>query len=87
VMQYDINHSGHVTVAIRDVVGISGTGTIIIARFKTAESAEGLASLKLTSISATDVTTLLPRPVEGDDGWINTGTLEVLAPVLRFPEP
>jgi hypothetical protein len=85
VMEYDINE-GQLTVSLRDVTGITGTGAVVIVRFKANQSVAEQAALQFASVSATDVSTLEDRPVLGIDGWIDTATLEVSAPVLAFPE-
>jgi hypothetical protein len=87
VMQYDILKSGQVTVQVRDVVGINGSGSIVIIRFRASEIVAEPSPLQLVSLSAVDVRTMMERPIEGEDGWVNTETLDVLAPVLRFPTP
>jgi len=86
VMQYDIDRDGHLRVTVRDVTGITGTGALIIIRFKVNELVEEQAPLEFVSVAATDVQTLQPRPAQGENGWVNTSTLEVYAPVLRFPD-
>jgi hypothetical protein len=85
VMQYDILKSGEVNIQVRDVVGINGSGSIVIIRFRTSEIVPEPSPLRLVSLSAVDVRTMMERPIEGEDGWVNTETLDVLAPVLRFP--
>ena len=85
VMEYDVDSDGRLTVGIRDAMGLSGTGTILVVRFRANEQAEGPATLEFTQVEATDARTMLERPVEGQDGRIDTATLEVVAPVLRFP--
>lgn len=87
VMQYDILKTGEVTVLVRDVMGISGSGSIVIIRFKTNEVVVEPSALKIVSLTAVDVRTMMERPVEGTDGWVNTETLDVLAPVIGFPAP
>ena len=85
VMQYDIDLDGNLDVSLRDVTGITGTGAIVIVRFRANDTAEAQAALEFALVSAIDVLTLEERPSLGDDGWINTATLEVHPPVLRFP--
>jgi len=84
VMQYDIDRSGILTVTVRDVVGISGTGPIVVVRFRANDRVAEQAPLMFTFIKATDVRTMSDMPVLGDDGWIDTETLDMLAPELRF---
>ncbi len=86
VMQYDIDRSGTVQIGVRDVTGISGTGAIVVIRFRANDAATERAVLHFSSVSATDVNTLEERPSVGDDGWIDTATLESQAPVVHFPE-
>jgi hypothetical protein len=86
VMQYDIDRDGRLRVSVRDVTGITGTGSLIIIRFKVNELVEEQAPMEFISVAATDVQTLQPRPAQGENGWVNTSTLEVYAPVLRFPD-
>jgi len=85
VMQYDIDKSGSVDMLVRDVTGIEGTGTILIVRFKTVEIVPGPTALRLASLSAIDSRTMQDMPVQGEDGWVNTGTRDVQSPAIRFP--
>ena len=85
VMQYDIYKPGMVEVLLRDITGIEGTGSIIIVRFKTNEIVPGPTALRLASLSAVDSRTMQDMPVQGEDGWVNTGTSDVQSPVVRFP--
>ncbi len=87
VMQYDIDHAGIMTVTIRDVGGVSGSGPIIVARFRAKESVDRQTPLTFTSVSATDVRTSTDMLVHGENGWINTNTLDVQSPVLDFTPP
>jgi hypothetical protein len=85
VMQYDIYKPGRVEVLLRDVTGIEGTGSILIVRFKTNEIVPGPTALRFASLSAVDSRTMQDMPVQGEDGWVNTGTRDVQSPVIRFP--
>ena len=85
MMQYDIDSAGSLEVSVRDVTGITGTGAIVIIRFRANDAVEEQATLEFTSVSATDVLTLQSRQALGEDGWIDTATLETNPPVLRFP--
>ncbi len=85
VMQYDIHRAGTVEVSIRDVVGVSGSGSIVIMRFRANEAVPDHATLSFASLRAVDTRTMEERPVVGEDGWIDTETLDVLAPIIRFP--
>ncbi len=86
VMEYDIDPAGQLKVSVRDVTGITGSGAIVIIRFKANDAVEEQAELGFASVSATDVLTLEDRPAVGEDGWIDTVTLQSSPPVLRFPE-
>jgi len=85
VMQYDVYRPGALDVLLRDVTGIAGSGSIVIIRFKTNEAAPDPTPLQFASLSAVDSRTMQDMPVQGENGWINTGTLDVQAPVVRFP--
>jgi hypothetical protein len=85
VMQYDIDRSGTLQVLVRDVTGVSGTGSVVIVRFRTNQVVPEPASLRFTSLDAIDTRTMLDMPVQGEDGWIDTATLEIQSPVIRFP--
>ncbi len=87
VMQYDFDRAGSLTVTVRDVVGVSGTGELLIARFRTRPDAAGQAGLTFTSIEAIHALTGSVIPVHGQDGWIDTDNLDVAAPVLQFAAP
>lgn len=84
-MQYDIDGSGRVDVQLRDVTGIDGSGSIVIIRFTVGESSTGTFPVYFTGLSAVDARTIQERPAEGADGWIEAGTLDILAPVIKFP--
>lgn len=87
VMQYEFDRSGYLSVTIRDVTGVSGSGEMLIARFRTGEGAEGRVSLTFTFIEATDALSGYDIPVYTEDGWIDADSLEVSAPIMRFTEP
>ena len=84
-MQYDVDPDGTIEVLLRDVLGIEGTGSIVIVRFTARDVLPEPIPVSFASVHAQDVRTMEDMPVEGDDGWINTETLDVLAPVIRFP--
>ncbi len=84
VMQYDFHRSGNLNVTIRDVVGVSGTGEMLIARFRTAEDAEGLIPLTFASIEATDARSGEDLPVSSEAGWIDAESLQVSPPTVRY---
>lgn len=86
VMQYEFDRSGNLSVTIRDVTGVSGTGEMLIARFRTGEGAEGRVSLTFTFVEATDALSGNDLPVYTEDGWIDADSLAVAAPTIRFTE-
>ncbi len=85
VMQYDILKSGKIEVSVRDITGIEGSGSIVIMRFRSHEILPEPSPLLLESLSAVDLDTMEERPMRGEAGWVDTATLEVMAPVLSFP--
>lgn len=85
VMQYDIHRSGKVEVLLRDITGIDGSGSIVVMRFRVNDFEPDPTPLTFVSLKAVDSVTLEAKPAEGDDGWIDTLKLDVLAPVVRFP--
>jgi len=84
-MQYDVDPDGTIEVTLRDVLGIEGSGSIVIVRFTASDILPDPIPVSFASVRAQDVRTMEEMQVEGNDGWINTETLDVLAPVIRFP--
>jgi len=75
---------GKMTLAISDVTGVSGSGAIALLRFRVDHIVIEPTPLTVTAVMATDARTMAPVAVAFEDGSVNTGTLESVAPVVRF---
>ncbi len=83
-VQSNLETPGKMTLAISDVTGFSGSGAIVLLRFRVDHILVKPTPLAVTAVTATDARTMAPVAVEFEDGSVNTGTLESVAPVMRF---
>jgi len=64
--------------------GVSGSGAIVLLRFRVDEIVLKPAALDVTAVTASGSLSMTTVPVEFEDGSVNTATLESVAPVVRF---
>lgn len=85
-IESNVSTPGVVAIAIIDTTGITGSGELVIVRFRTDHIVVDPVPLTLSSSAAYHAISLEPIPFESEDGWVNTGNLSVMAPVLDFSQ-
>jgi len=86
LLERNVSTPGTVTFSIADTTGITGSGELVIIRFRTNHIVVDPAPLTLSSVSVYDVHSLDELALEEEDGWIDTGNLSVMAPVLDLSQ-
>ncbi len=83
-VDFDLETPGKMTLVVSDVTGMSGSGAIVLLRFRVDHIVIKPTPLTVTAVTATDARTMGPVAVAFESGSVNTGTLESVAPVIRF---
>ncbi len=84
VVECSTETPGKITLRLVDATGMSGSGAVMLLRFRVDDIVLDPAMLDVTSASATGSLSMAPVSIEFEDGSVDTATLESVAPTLRF---
>ncbi|MBN1855731.1 MAG: hypothetical protein JW846_02105 [Dehalococcoidia bacterium] len=85
MLEHNVSIPGTVIIELVDTTGITGSGELVIIKFRTDHIVIEPVPLLLSSASY-DVHSLEEIPSQNEDGWVDTGNLSVMAPVIDFAQ-